>query len=207
MRFSVVSYYRSFILILRAKAKKLFIKGTIMFRKPTFSGPSLFSYTDAKGRNITVKKSDDDRLLGFLRNKKNTFSLFLEGGLALPDRVGRFLEGSSKGEDLSSLGIWFRFITFVLARKIVKAEVIFDSQTLTADNPFYSATRGSKCYICDAIGWRKPKVMFLYIHQSRSRSKQALAGGETKITFKHFFFPPQELPKLHQALRDNFRQN
>ena len=178
-----------------------------MFRKPTFSGLPLFTYNDAKGREITINKSDDNRLLGFLRNGRNTFSLYLEGDLALPDKIDRFLDNQTEGEDLSNLGLWFRFFTFFLVRKTTKSEVIFDSGMLTSDNPSYSATRESKCYLCNALGWREPKVMFLYIHQNTSNSKKTLGGGKNKISFKHFFFPPKELPKLQQVLRDNFRQN
>lgn len=179
-----------------------------MYSGPTFTGPSLFSYDDDKGRRIEVKKSDDNRLLGFLRDgRKNTFSLFLEGEVHLPDNVARFLDANVPSLDIPAQSMWFRLITFILARKITKTEIIFDSHKLTADNPLYRAKRISKCYLCDAVGWRKPKIIFLYIHHQSSRSKHKLGGGDDTITFKHFFFPRCELPRLHQALSEHFKQS
>ncbi|MEP5758929.1 MAG: hypothetical protein ABJ327_06390 [Litoreibacter sp.] len=175
-----------------------------MFGGPQFSTPALFSY-DYNGNYYEVKKSDDGRLIGFLKNgTKNKFSLYLDdtdgNSTHLTKSIGDFIAQSEKHEEIAPLGLTFRMLSFILARKIKRVAVIYDAQRIRRDNPFYRSNNHSKCHLCDVAGWGHPKIMFLYVHRYRSESKIPTGGGSDKISFKHFFFPVNELENFQRAL-------
>lgn len=175
-----------------------------MFGTPKFSGPLIFAYVH-RGISYTVKRRDDGQLLGFLKNgKKHTFSLYLEdpdgNSARLSENIAGFLNQPSSLENMPKFGIFFRVLSFILARKILNATVIYDAQELSKNHILYRANNHSKCYLCDVAGWKQPSVMFLYVHRFTATNNLPAGGGTDKITFKHFFFPKNELENLQTAL-------